>query len=75
MTRPRIAIVVFDEVEVLDFAGPFEVFSAPVEDLRAKVIDAVKSRCFSVPGIGGQLELFEDGIGWADRPTLTIVPN
>ena len=28
MTRPRIAILVFDEVEVLDFAGPFEVFSA-----------------------------------------------
>lgn len=27
MSRPRIAIVVFDEVEVLDFAGPFEVFS------------------------------------------------
>ena len=26
--RRRIAIVVFDEVEVLDFAGPFEVFSA-----------------------------------------------
>lgn len=28
MTRRRVAIVVFDEVEVLDFAGPFEVFSA-----------------------------------------------
>jgi transcriptional regulator GlxA family with amidase domain len=28
VSRPRIAIVVFDEVEVLDFAGPFEVFSA-----------------------------------------------
>ncbi|WP_397608655.1 DJ-1/PfpI family protein [Silanimonas sp.] len=28
MSRPRIAIVVFDEVEVLDFAGPFEVLSA-----------------------------------------------
>lgn len=27
-TRRRVAIVVFDEVEVLDFAGPFEVFSA-----------------------------------------------
>lgn len=26
--RRRVAIVVFDEVEVLDFAGPFEVFSA-----------------------------------------------
>lgn len=28
MARRRVAIVVFDEVEVLDFAGPFEVFSA-----------------------------------------------
>ncbi|GAB3733830.1 DJ-1/PfpI family protein [Silanimonas algicola] len=28
MNRRRVAIVVFDEVEVLDFAGPFEVFSA-----------------------------------------------
>jgi transcriptional regulator GlxA family with amidase domain len=28
VSRPRLAIVVFDEVEVLDFAGPFEVFSA-----------------------------------------------
>lgn len=28
MSRPTIAILVFDEVEVLDFAGPFEVFSA-----------------------------------------------
>jgi transcriptional regulator GlxA family with amidase domain len=28
VSRPRVAIVVFDEVEVLDFAGPFEVFSA-----------------------------------------------
>jgi transcriptional regulator GlxA family with amidase domain len=28
MVRQRLAIIVFDEVEVLDFAGPFEVFSA-----------------------------------------------
>jgi transcriptional regulator GlxA family with amidase domain len=28
VARRRVAIVVFDEVEVLDFAGPFEVFSA-----------------------------------------------
>ena len=28
MSRRRVAIVVFDEVEVLDFAGPFEVLSA-----------------------------------------------
>lgn len=28
MHRKRVAIVLFDEVEVLDFAGPYEVFSA-----------------------------------------------
>ncbi|WP_215907708.1 DJ-1/PfpI family protein [Geomesophilobacter sediminis] len=28
MERKRVGIVVFDEVEVLDFCGPFEVFSA-----------------------------------------------
>jgi putative intracellular protease/amidase len=28
MKRKRVGIVVFDDVEVLDFCGPFEVFSA-----------------------------------------------
>jgi hypothetical protein len=27
MERRRVGIVVFDDVEVLDFCGPFEVFS------------------------------------------------
>ena len=27
MNRKRLGIVVFDEIEVLDFCGPFEVFS------------------------------------------------
>ncbi|MDP1860973.1 MAG: DJ-1/PfpI family protein, partial [Gemmatimonadaceae bacterium] len=27
MNRRTVAIVLFDEIEVLDFAGPFEVFS------------------------------------------------
>ena len=36
MTRRRVGILVFDEVEVLDFCGPFEVFSVTrlVEDRR-----------------------------------------
>ena len=28
MERKRVGIVLFDDVEVLDFCGPFEVFSA-----------------------------------------------
>jgi putative intracellular protease/amidase len=28
MERKRVGIVVFEDVEVLDFCGPFEVFSA-----------------------------------------------
>jgi putative intracellular protease/amidase len=27
MQRPNVGILIFDEIEVLDFAGPFEVFS------------------------------------------------
>ena len=27
MNRKKLGIVIFDEVEVLDFCGPFEVFS------------------------------------------------
>lgn len=32
MERKRIGIVIFDEVEVLDFCGPFEVFSVTRQD-------------------------------------------
>lgn len=38
MARLRVGILIFDEVEVLDFAGPYEVFS------RARLIPGVESR-------------------------------
>jgi transcriptional regulator GlxA family with amidase domain len=38
MTRRTVAILIFDDVEVLDFAGPFEVFS------RARTVPGVDSR-------------------------------
>lgn len=38
MTRRTVGIVLFDEVEVLDFAGPFEVFS------RTRLVAGLASR-------------------------------
>lgn len=40
MTR-KVAILLFDNVEVLDFAGPFEVFSVTSEELKQKVFEVV----------------------------------
>jgi len=38
MTRQNVGILVFDDVEVLDFAGPFEVFS------RTRLVPGIESR-------------------------------
>jgi transcriptional regulator GlxA family with amidase domain len=38
MAKLRVGILIFDEVEVLDFAGPYEVFS------RARLVPGVESR-------------------------------
>ncbi|QLG87125.1 DJ-1/PfpI family protein [Chitinibacter bivalviorum] len=40
MQRKRIGIVIFDQVEVLDFCGPFEVFSVTRLDENSRVSDA-----------------------------------
>jgi transcriptional regulator GlxA family with amidase domain len=39
--RPRVGILLFDEVEVLDFAGPFEVFSGTVAPDGLPYVDLV----------------------------------
>jgi transcriptional regulator GlxA family with amidase domain len=39
--RPLIGILVFDDVEVLDFAGPFEVFSGTVGPAGSPYVDVV----------------------------------
>ncbi len=38
MTRQNVGILIFDDVEVLDFAGPFEVFS------RTRTVPGPESR-------------------------------
>jgi len=37
LEKKRVGIVVFDEVEVLDFAGPFEVFAITEDERKAKL--------------------------------------
>ena len=39
--RPSIGILLFDDVEVLDFAGPYEVFSEAVDERGAKYCSVV----------------------------------
>lgn len=49
MNRRRVAIFIFPEVEVLDFAGPFEVFS------RTRLTPGLESRRSeeTLPGLHG----------------------
>jgi len=54
-TTRNLAILIFEDVEVLDFCGPFEVFAAdgvPVaaDRLRRKGIDSVSLTCLREVG-------------------------
>lgn len=61
VNKPRIAILLFDEVEVLDFAGPLEVFNC-VKDVAPKIdIDA-----FTIS--------FRQGPVYC-RSNLVVIPN
>ena len=76
-----VGILIFDDVEVLDFAGPFEVFSrtrlvAGAESRRAD--DAAPFRVFTVArsrevitAIGG-LKVMPEYV-WADAPPIDIL--
>lgn len=66
MTR-NIGIYIFDEVEVLDFAGPFEVFCT-ASRVRAR-IEPESSRPFEVFTIGDGKETVQA------RGALTMLPN
>lgn len=81
----NVAILVFDGVEVLDFAGPFEVFS------RARTVPGPESRrsdegapfrvftvaktCRPVRATGGLVVLPHHGFGDCPRPDLLLVPG
>ena len=80
-TRQTVGIFIFDDVEVLDFAGPFEVFSrtrtvAGAESRRSD--DSAPFEVFTVArthetvtAIGG-LKVVPHG-SWADAPAIDIL--
>jgi transcriptional regulator GlxA family with amidase domain len=80
-TRSTVGILIFDDVEVLDFAGPFEVFSrtrtVPGADSR-RTDDSAPFETFTVGRSGekitaiGGLEVVPR-YSWADAPSIDIL--
>jgi transcriptional regulator GlxA family with amidase domain len=79
-TRKTVGILIFDDVEVLDFAGPFEVFSrtrtVPGADSRRSDDSApfdtfTVARSQTITAIGG-LKVIPHYL-WADAPPIDIL--
>lgn len=85
MTKRSVGVFIFDAVEVLDFAGPYEVFSrtrtvAGAESRRSDehapfTVFTVASRHHPIAAIGG-LRVIPD-FAWSDAPAidLLVVPG
>ena len=77
MDRYTVGILIFDDVEVLDFAGPFEVFSTtrlpgePAGDDRALQVVTIAERAATVKCRGGLL--VEPHHTIEDHPPLDIL--
>jgi transcriptional regulator GlxA family with amidase domain len=68
MSIPRnVAILVFDDIEILDFAGPYEVFNVAAE--------TTSPACFDVYNVGLSLRPVVGRAGSPLRPStpLTVV--
>ena len=85
MDRINVAILIFDNVEVLDFAGPFEVFSRTrltpgVESRRSeesapfRVFTIAKTR-EPITATGGLVVVPQHGFAGTPRIDLLIVPG
>jgi len=85
MERITVGILIFDDVEVLDFAGPFEVFSrtrlAPGVDSR-RSDDSAPFRVFTVAktrepitATGGLVVVPAHGFADVPRIDLLVVPG
>ena len=85
MDRINVGILIFDNVEVLDFAGPFEVFSRTrltpgVESRRSE--ESAPFRVFTiaktpepVTATGGLVVVPQYGFAGAPRIDLLVVPG
>ncbi|GAK58114.1 transcriptional regulator, AraC family protein [Candidatus Vecturithrix granuli] len=77
MARRRVAILLFDDVEVLDFAGPFEVFSVTDElnagaKFQVYTVAAVKKPVITRNGLSVNPDY---NIHDAPLPDILIVPG
>ncbi|MFW6078168.1 MAG: DJ-1/PfpI family protein [Gemmatimonadota bacterium] len=73
----NVAILLFDEVEVLDFAGPFEVFSVAaglLADDRLRVVTVAKDPD-AVRAIGGLTVLPDHTLAASPAPDVLVVPG
>ncbi len=68
--RPvRVGILLFPDVEVLDFAGPFEVFS--VADRVARRDGLVQGGAFDVATVAVGIAMSAPAMGWSSAPLTT----
>jgi transcriptional regulator GlxA family with amidase domain len=75
--RRNVAILLFDEVEVLDFAGPFEVF-AVTDSLRDRAVfsvSTVSSRGAEVRARNGLRVVPDHSFASCPQPHVLIVPG
>jgi transcriptional regulator GlxA family with amidase domain len=75
--RRNVAILVFDDVEVLDFAGPFEVFAVS-DELRAHAVFntvTVAPAAGPVRARNGLRVVPDFALGGCPRPDILIVPG
>ena len=78
MTHKRIGIVIFDDIEVLDFCGPFEVFSATRLDEERRREESspfavlLVSQSSRLVTTTGGMKVIPD-VAFADCPPLDIV--
>jgi transcriptional regulator GlxA family with amidase domain len=76
--KPRtLAILIFDEVEVLDFCGPFEVFSVSNRflDPAGFEVRLVAEQSRPIRTRGGMLVLPHATLAECPRPDLLLVPG
>jgi transcriptional regulator GlxA family with amidase domain len=77
MTKKKLAILLFNDIEVLDFAGPFEVFSITNELNDFKLLDVYTVAPIKAPIFtNNELSVNPDySISKAPKPDLLIVPG
>ncbi|MGO9118786.1 MAG: DJ-1/PfpI family protein [Desulfomonilaceae bacterium] len=82
MERKRVGIVLFEDVEVLDFCGPFEVFSATrlIEDRRREEpspfeVLLVAEKDFSVVTTGGMKVIPDHTFESCPKLDILVVPG